>query len=148
MGFKGKSFSVDTGKLDTVLSQIKKGREQTDRLIGIKMTKAVNIVWGVAHQRRPMITAKQAKIEGRAKRVSNPDAIAGVPVDTGALQASIQKSVKQSNKKWIGKIWTSGIDYASAMEFGTSKIRARPFMRPAINLSKDALKLMFGKKEN
>lgn len=147
MSLRGKSFSIDTGKLDAVLSNVKNAEKKADALIGKKMTKAVDIIWRVAHQKRPMITAQQAKSEGRVKRVSNPNAQAGVPVDTGALQASIQKSVSSKSGKWIGRIWTSGIEYAQMIEFGTSKMAARPFMRPAVNLTRDALKQMFGVKE-
>lgn len=144
---KGKSFSIDTGKLDAVLSHVRESGKRADKLIERKMNKAVDIVWRVAHQKRPMISKSQAKTEGRTRRVSNPDASAGVPVRTGVLQASIQKSVKVVGGKWIGRIWTD-TPYAKYMEFGTSKIRARAFMRPAINLTRDALKLIFGKKEN
>lgn len=143
---KGKSFSIDTGKLDAVLSNVKNANRKADKLIEKKMNKAVDIIWRVAHQKRPMISKAQMKAEGRTVRVSNPDAQAGVPVRTGLLQMSIQKSVKYSGGKWVGRIWTN-TPYAEFLEFGTSKMRARAFMRPAVNLTRDALKIMFDTKE-
>ncbi len=147
MALKGKSFSVDMGALDGVLSKVKKSRERIDDLTKRKITKAVDIMYRVATARRPMITKQQMKAEGRVKRVSDPNAQLGVPVQTGALQASIKKSVEATSKGFLGRIWTS-LNYAGYVEFGTSRMQARPFMRPAIALSQQAIKQLFGKKEN
>lgn len=146
MGLKGKSFSVDTSSLDGVLSNIVKSRDKIDALVGKKISKATDIMFRIATQKRPMISKSQMKQEGRSKRVSDPNAEAGVPVQTGALQASIKKSVTMKSGNFIGRIWTS-IKYAQYVEFGTSKMRARPFMRPAINISKDLIKQLFNKKD-
>ena len=147
MALKGKSFSIDTGKLDAVFSNVRNAEVKADTLIQKKIIKATDIVSRIAHSKRPMITKAQMKAEGRTQRVSNPDAQAGVPVDTGALQASIRQTVSAKSGKWIGRVATKGIPYASMIEFGTSKMQARPFMRPAINLTRDALKAMFSKSE-
>ncbi len=147
MALKGKSFSVDIGALDGVLSKVSKSRERIDDLTERKISKAVDIMYRIATARRPMISKTQMKAEGRVKRVSDPNAQLGVPVQTGALQASIQKSVKATSKGFLGRIWTS-LGYAGYVEFGTSRMQARPFMRPAIALSQQAIKQLFGKKEN
>ena len=159
MPLKGKSFSIDTGKFDILLHKLKESKKHVDVLLDKKMNRAVDLVWGVAHARRPMITKQNAKLGRVAKfgrgtksqhmlytRVSNPNASAGVPVDTGALQISIQKEVRHYAENWVGKIWTNS-PYAEYMEFGTSHIDPRPFMRPAINRTKDALKKIFGATE-
>jgi HK97 gp10 family phage protein len=67
-------------------------------------------------------------------RVSDPNAAFGVPVATGALQNTITKSVKRQGKKIVGEI-DAGLNlvYAKMIEFGTSRMAARPFMRPAWN---------------
>lgn len=147
MAIRGKSFSISTNALDGVLSNVVKSRERANKLMERKINKAVDIMFRVATQRRPMISKTQMKAEGRNTRVSDVNAQAGVPVQTGALRASIQKSVKVSAKGILGRIWTNN-PYAGFIEFGTSKMKARPFMRPAINLTRDAVKLLFGKKEN
>jgi HK97 gp10 family phage protein len=118
---------------------------KNDKSMEKKMKTAVDMIWRVAHQKRPMITRAQMKIEGRSKRVSDPGAQLGVPVDTGRLQASIHQNVTRGGKmKYRGEIVTKGVPYAGFMEYGTSKIQKRPFMRPAILLTKDAIKKTFG----
>lgn len=71
------------------------------------------------------------------------------PVRTGALKASIEtfirskevwaKSVIQvANSKKGGIKW-----YAVLLEYGTSKMSAKPFMRPAFDMSKDKALVTF-----
>jgi HK97 gp10 family phage protein len=50
-----------------------------------------------------------------------------VPVDTGALKNSI-RAEPESDKVWIVAPHT---EYAIYVEFGTRKMRAQPYMRPA-----------------
>lgn len=49
------------------------------------------------------------------------------PVDTGALRASIHG---QKTGKYAGKV-EDGVHYGIYQEFGTYKMAAQPFMRPA-----------------
>lgn len=151
MAKRGKSFSVDTGSLDKVLGDIKKERDRANAIAFKKVKKATDIVYAVAHAKRPMITNAQAKAEGRRKikgsrgkyqRVSDPNAEAGVPVQEGALQASLQKEVQTKTNSFIGRIWTQS-PYAAFLEWGTSRMQARPFLRPAIALTRQALKDLF-----
>ena len=115
-----------------------------DALLKRRITAATEIIWRTAHAKRPMMTKKQARLEHRSRRVSDPNAQAGVPVRTGALQGSIKKTVEQTAfLKYQGKVETHGLPYAGYIEFGTSKMKARPFMRPAVELNKEAIKRMF-----
>lgn len=147
MALIGKSFSVDTGNLDNVLGQINKERKRADTILFKKVSKATDIIYTIAHSKRPMITKAVMRAQGRRTRVSDPEAKAGVPVRTGALQASIQKEVSQKSNSVVGRIFTKS-PYAAFIEFGTSKMPARPFMRPALELAQDALKLMFKTQED
>jgi HK97 gp10 family phage protein len=53
------------------------------------------------------------------------------PSVTGELRKSIQAT---KLKHSVGAmVWTNGVRYAAWVEFGTSKMSAQPFMRPAIN---------------
>jgi len=53
------------------------------------------------------------------------------PSVTGALRKSI---IATRLKHSVGAmVWTHGVRYAAWIEFGTSKMSAQPFMRPAIN---------------
>lgn len=150
MAKRGKSFSIDTAALDGVLGKMKKEQDRAQGLTKRKITQATNIMWRIARQKRPMISRAQTKSQGRRFPVSDPNAEAGVPVayhNGGTLQASIQKSVEVRRNSVVGRIWTN-LFYAKYVEFGTSKMAARPFMRPAITLTRDAIKAMFAKQDN
>ena len=52
------------------------------------------------------------------------------PVDTGRLRSSIHVTV-EDNKITL----SAGVDYAPFVEYGTSKMKAQPFLRPAVYLT-------------
>ncbi len=140
----GKTFKFDLGFIPHLTDKFNQQTLQYDRQIQRRVQRATDMVWRIAHQKRPMISKTQMKAEGRAYRVSDPNAKAGVPVRTGALQASVQQKVYRTKlMSYIGEVWTNS-PYAAFIEYGTSKMLARPFMRPAITLTKDAIKRMFG----
>lgn len=56
------------------------------------------------------------------------------PVDTGALRDSIKMSV-HGNRAVV----SADTDYAGCVEFGTSKMPARPYLVPALILNADAV---------
>ena len=67
------------------------------------------------------------------------------PVDTGKLRASISTEVGNLEAE-VG----TNVEYAPCVEFGTSKQKAQPFMRPALDkaitqLNKDMAKTLGGK---
>jgi HK97 gp10 family phage protein len=74
-----------------------------------------------ARERAVQAVAKAAlDIEGQAKAV--------VPVDTGNLKNSIQTEPGDSDlTKYVGP----HTEYAVHVEYGTSRMRAQPYMRPA-----------------
>ncbi len=155
MSRRGTSFSLkdlDMGdKIAKMLIDLPAG---VDKEIDKRMGLAVNMVYQVAHQKRPYITQRQAKMEGRRRLkngkyhvVSDPEAKAGVPVGYvggGALQASITKRTQRVGSKRQGIISVTA-PYAEYLEFGTPNMAARPFMRPALMLTKDALVSLFKK---
>ena len=144
------SFSIKKGDVEKIASAMIMQEGVIDAALEKKMNLIVDIVFKTATARRPKISAAQHKEMGRSKgtyRVSDPDAKVGVPVDTGALQMSIQKDVKWSGKKIQGEIDAGeGVEYAKMIEFGTSKMRARPFMRPAWNENFDWIRNKFKEK--
>lgn len=139
------SFSVDTNRLEGVLKQVKGARDKASKDVLRRMKAATMIVYKTASARRPLITKAQMRKEGRRYQVSDPDATLGVPVRTGALQISIKQSVEQKGDKTTGTVYTKS-PYAGFLEFGTSKMAARPFMRPALSLQIDAIKALFANK--
>lgn len=133
------SFSIKKGEAEKIISAMILTEPTIMDAMQRKMELITEVVYKTASARRPKISATQAKAMGRkvgkgVYRVSDPNAKLGVPVDTGALQASINKNVHWEGKKIIGEV-DAGKDlpYAVMIEFGTSKMQARPFMRPAWN---------------
>ena len=73
------------------------------------------------------------------------DAKENCPVDTGRLRASITTEIGKLEAE-VG----TNVEYAQSVEFGTSKQKAQPFMRPALDkaitqLNKDMAKTLGGK---
>lgn len=57
-------------------------------------------------------------------------------VDTGRLRNSIVHAVNEQEKSVkIG----SALEYAPYLEFGTSRMRAYPYLKPALEMNKDTL---------
>lgn len=57
------------------------------------------------------------------------------PVDTGRLRASINSRVETENNDIVGIVGTV-VEYAPFVEFGTSKMSAKPFLFPALEMKK------------
>jgi HK97 gp10 family phage protein len=142
-----KTFSADASAIPRITTNVMKYVDRERKLLNQKITVVTNQLYLTARAKRPMITAKQAKAEGRNKRVSDPNAEAGVPVDTGALQISIEKKVVDNGKQIYGTVYVnpnianskSGktvAQYATAIEYGTSKMPARSFMRASLNVNR------------
>lgn len=73
---------------------------------------------------------------GRKYRRGRKYHIASAPgqppaVDTGRLRASITHEVRKESNQIIGLVGTN-VEYAPHLEFGTNKMAARPFLRPAL----------------
>ncbi len=59
-------------------------------------------------------------------------------VDIGLLRASITHEVTREAGEIIGRVGTH-VEYAPYLEFGTSRMAARPFLRPALINNKAAI---------
>ncbi|MGH7239178.1 MAG: HK97-gp10 family putative phage morphogenesis protein [Candidatus Saccharimonadales bacterium] len=154
---KGSTFRIDLSILNRLGRKFGQIPKDYDDAMRKRVAAATQIVWATAHAKRPMMNRAQAKAHG--SKVSLPDpsykrrgytdskdvtfSMAGVPVKTGRLQGSIKQSVTRTKNGWQGRVETSGVPYAKFMEFGTSKVAARPFMRPAVFLNKAAIKKQF-----
>ena len=118
--------------------------ERIDDQILKKVTTITQVIYNTARARRPKISAKEQKSLGRSTakgsyRVSDPNASYGVPVKTGDLQSSIKKEITRGFKKVNGRVYVDGPGnaYAAAIEYGTSRIQARPFMRQALSENRE-----------
>lgn len=57
------------------------------------------------------------------------------PVDTGRLRASITEALGEDGRGLVARIGTN-VEYARHVEFGTVRMRAKPFLRPALDAVK------------
>ena len=53
------------------------------------------------------------------------------PVDTGRLRSSITHEVGGDPEGIVARVGTN-VEYAPHLEYGTSRMKARPFLRPAL----------------
>ncbi len=143
------SFSLKSPSLiGKIQHELERQNDRVDKDLMGKMVAVTAIVYNTARARRPKISKQQQKAMGRdpkGYRVSDPNASFGVPVKTGDLQISIQKSVRKEGEKVVGRIFIKGpgARYAGYMEFGTSKIRPRSFLRSALHVQNDFIKKKF-----
>lgn len=73
-------------------------------------------------------------VEGDAKRMC--------PVDTGRLRASLSHEVEKSGGEIVGRVGTN-VEYGVYVEYGTSKISGKPYLRPALEKNKGKIKQLF-----
>lgn len=59
------------------------------------------------------------------------------PVDTGTLRRSIHTETAETRDGAVARVGTN-VEYAPAQEFGTSRMRAQPYLRPAYDEKKSA----------
>ncbi len=82
-----------------------------------------------------------------AKQIVLPAAKALVPVDTGALEASLKvRALKRTKTRTGYTVQTLGLErpmQAPAVEFGSEKMEADPFLREAIYGNEAAIRLKF-----
>ena len=152
----GKITGVKLNALENLGRNLGNKVKKYDVIMQRRMTLATDMVWRIAHQRRPYISKQHQKRGFRTKsgnvhhnRVSDPNAQLGVPVDTGLLQSAVKKEVTHTGYgKFQGMVYVDlGIaPYGLDMEYGNAKVHARPFMRPAAALTKEAIRKLFALK--
>lgn len=149
----GKITSVKLNALENLGRKMGARVKEYDVIMERRMRVATDMVWRIAHQKRPYISKQQQKRGFRTlsgsvhhNRVSDPNAQLGVPVDTGLLQSVVKREVTRTGYgKFQGVVYVdlAVAPYGKDMEFGTSKVHARPFMRPAMELTREAIKKLF-----
>ena len=161
----GPSISLKRTSVDDVIGNWRKEEAKILNALRTRMTHAVQLVYSVARARRSyvyltgsykkdydtgkvtssirrLMTKKQIKNNSAARKVSDPRSKYGVPVASGALRAGIEKEIERRSHSIRGRIWSKE-QYGQWIEFGTSKMQARPFMRPAFNLNKRTIRKEF-----
>lgn len=152
----GKVFVTQLNAMEKLARDLGMQGKKYDIVMQKRMQVATDMVWRLAHQKRPMITKAMAR-KGRLtkmgnisyRRVSDPNAKLGVPVDTGLLQSAVKKEVTRVGYgKFQGMVYVDETmaPYGKDMEYGTAKVHARPFMRPAWQLTQEAIRKLFASK--
>lgn len=73
--------------------------------------------------------------------IAQEDARAFAPEDTGALKLSITGDIEVEDDFVEGKVFTNQ-PYAIHQEFGTYKMAAQPYMKPAADANKSVFKYL------
>lgn len=76
----------------------------------------------------------RAALLAGAKPIENA-AVAKAPVDTGTLRRSIHSETGGIDGGVVVRVGTN-VEYAIHQEFGTSRMRAQPYLRPAFDANK------------
>lgn len=136
-GFKASSIQ----RLRTRLKRIP---DTGDNLVRKAMHEATGLVRGEAvtsiqrgNKTGELYTKYNPKRQHQASAAGEAPA-----TDTGLLVSSITSNVKQSGTTLIGQIIAS-TEYAPALEFGTTKMAARPFMQPALDKNRKKINQKF-----
>jgi HK97 gp10 family phage protein len=87
--------------------------------------------------------AEEAKMKRIILQIER-DAKSIVPVDTGNLRASIESRVIRNNDGDITGVVGTNTDYAAFVEFGTSKMGAQPYLRPAVEQNRETVRELLG----
>ena len=74
----------------------------------------------------------------QAERYAKEELTRQGAVDTGRLRASVLNAIEGDDSVVIG----TNVEYAPYIEFGTSKMAARPYLRPAAQNHSDEYKQM------
>ncbi|KKK87283.1 hypothetical protein LCGC14_2754790 [marine sediment metagenome] len=81
----------------------------------------------------------------KAVLIIERDAKKMVAVDTGRLRSSITHEIIRYKRDVIGKVGTN-VNYAIAQEYGTSRMSAHPYLRPALAKNLTRIRQLFGRK--
>jgi len=87
--------------------------------------------------------AEEAKMRQALLRIER-DAKQIVPVDTGNLKGSIESRVIRNSDGEVVGVVGSNVRYAPFIEFGTSKMSAQPFLRPAVERNRETIRSLLG----
>lgn len=78
------------------------------------------------------IARRCVQVETRAKVYASGHG-GGPRVRTGRLRGSITSEIRSEGGGLVGYVG-SNVEYASFVELGTSRMRARPYLRPALSV--------------
>ena len=86
------------------------------------------------------VEAATVKALTAAALVVQSEAVLRCPVDTGNLRSSITYNVKPKEAR-VG----TNVHYAPHVCYGTKKMKAQPFLRPALDGNRDKINILLAK---
>jgi HK97 gp10 family phage protein len=93
--------------------------------------------------KKALMEAFKATVEAVPFMAENV-AIEKVPVDTGRLKGTIKAQIEGTSENPV-LVLSANTDYAKYVEFGTYKMKAQPFLRPAIEYIEENAPKLFEK---
>jgi HK97 gp10 family phage protein len=124
------SVSVKNARsVDAILDKLEQqSNDYYTKVINYAVNQVRNeAILGIQQTPRTGKRYKRGKKTHIASSAGNPPAI-----DTGRLLNSINYAIKN---RYTGEVYAS-TEYAAALEFGTVRMAARPFMQPALEKSR------------
>lgn len=67
------------------------------------------------------------------------DAKVRCPVDTGTLKRSIHSEFEEQTPNSASAVVGTDVEYGKYVEFGTSRMSAQPYLRPAVDENREAI---------
>lgn len=93
--------------------------------------------------KKALMEAFKATVEAVPFMAENV-ALDKVPVDTGRLKGTIKAEIEGTSENPI-LVLSADTNYAEYVEFGTSRMKAQPFLRPAIEYVEENAPKLFQK---
>lgn len=89
-------------------------------------------------------TSRNTMVSYRTGNVTHHPSLPGnAPApDTGNLRASIHYTVDEKKQSVVGRVGTD-VEYGKMLEYGTSHIAPRPWLKPALDKNSDYIKSIF-----
>ena len=120
----------------------KRLKDNAQKNVKRSMAKAVNLVRNEA-VKSILLNPRTGPVVTRRGMKMNISAAGSPPAsDTGFLASQISSEVETKGGQVIGTI-ISAAPYSASLEFGTTKMPARPFLQPALRSSKNKIEAIF-----
>lgn len=127
-------------QIDEFKKTMQEKSKQVHTQLGKAVMKACNEVQTTAMVGMTNTRTDSAKAYKRGRKVHYASADGEYPaVDYGALRRSITHSVEYTETGVQGKVGTM-LPYGKYLEFGTSKMAARPWLMPSMDKNKEKIK--------
>lgn len=133
------SVSVEIIGLDKLKKRLEKISTEAEQQVGNALNDGAMLIRNTAVQ-----NIQQGTHSGETYKRGNIEHQASAPgeypaTDTGMLVSSIHIEVGKEGKDVVAQVG-SPLDYATYLEFGTTKMAARPFLQPSFELNKAKIK--------